>query len=85
MSLHMTRGKPMNLILRFAVPLMLSALIQQLYTLCDGIIIGRFLNTDAFTAVASASNVNWFPQTILLGAPVGFGVSLAQNFGAQHE
>lgn len=82
MTLDMTRGKPMHLLLRFALPLMLSSLLQQIYTLCDSFIVGRLLGSDAFTATASASNLNWFPLNMLLGAVSGFGVTLAQSFGA---
>ena len=84
MTMDMTQGRPTKLLLRFAVPLMLSAMLQQMYTLCDSFIIGRLLGTVAFTATASASNVNWFPLHILLGAIQGFSVALAQRFGARH-
>ena len=77
MTLDMTRGRPMALLLRFAVPMMLSSLLQQMYTLCDSFIIGRLLGTDAFTSTASAVNVNWFPLHITMGATTGFGVALA--------
>lgn len=82
MTLDMTNGKPARLLLRFALPLMLSSLLQQMYTLCDSFIVGRLLGTAAFTATASASTVNWFPLNMLLGAVSGFGVPLAQSFGA---
>jgi len=82
MTLDMTRGKPSGLLLRFALPLMFSSLLQQMYTLCDSVIVGRLLGTVAFTATASASNLNWFPLNMLLGAVSGFGVTLAQSFGA---
>ena len=71
--------------MRFAVPLMLSAMLQQMYTLCDSLIIGRLLGTVAFTASSSAGNVNWFPLHILLGATNSFGVALAQRFGARNR
>ena len=85
MTLDMTRGKPMALLLRFAIPMMLSSLLQQMYTLCDSFIIGRLLGTDAFTATATAANVNWFPLHITMGATTGFGVALAQFFGARKQ
>ena len=85
MTLDMTRGKPIHLLLRFAVPMMLSSLLQQMYTLCDSFIIGRLLGTDAFTAAATAGNVNWFPLHITMGATTGFGVALAQFFGAKKQ
>lgn len=83
MTLDMTYGKPVKLLLRFSIPLMLSSLLQQMYTLCDSLIIARLLGTVAFTATASAANVHWFPLNILMGAVYGFGVPLAQQFGAK--
>ena len=85
MTLDMTQGRPGKLLMRFAVPLMLSAMLQQMYTLCDSLIIGRLLGTVAFTASSSAGNVNWFPLHILLGATNSFGVALAQRFGARNR
>lgn len=85
MKLDMTKGKPYQLLLRFALPLMLSALLQQLYTMCDGMIVGRLLGTEAFAAVGMSSNLNWFPLSMLLGVTNGFGVALAQRFGAKDE
>ena len=83
MTLDMTRGRPLPLLLRFAIPMMISALLQQMYTICDSFIIGRLLGTDAFTAASSAGNVNWFPLHITMGATTGCGVALAQCFGAK--
>lgn len=83
MTLDMTRGRPVGLLLRFAFPLMLSSLLQQLYTLCDSLIVGRLLGTIAFTATGSAAYLNWFPLSMLQGAIQGFGVTLSQQFGAR--
>ena len=83
MTLNMTQGKPFVLLMKFAIPLMLSSLLQQLYTMCDSVIVGRLLGTFAFTATGSASYLNWFPTGMLLGAINGFGVTLSQRFGAR--
>lgn len=85
MTLDMTKGTPWKLLLRFALPLMISSLLQQLYTMCDSIIVGRLLGSEAFAAIGSASNLNWFPLSMISGAAIGFGVALAQRFGAKDE
>lgn len=82
MTLNMTRGRPLSLLLRYALPLMLSALLQQCYTLADGIIVGRLLGADAFAAVGSAGQLHSFPMSMLFGLSIGFGVPLSQRFGA---
>ena len=81
--IDMTRGKLLPKLARYALPLMLSALLQQCYTVADGLIIGRLLGPDAFAAVGSAAQLNVFPLNMLLGLSIGFGVPLAQRFGAE--
>lgn len=85
MTLDMTRGKPLGCMLRFALPLVISSLLQQMYTLCDSVIVGRLLGTLAFTATGSAAYLNWFLLSMVTGATHGFGVPLSQRFGAKQE
>lgn len=47
MAFDMTKGRVAPLLARFALPLMLSSLLQQLYTLCDSVIVGRLLGVTA--------------------------------------
>ena len=83
MTLDMTRGKPVSLIARFALPIILSSALPQLYTMLDSVIVGRMLGDVAFAAVGSASYLDWFPLSMLIGLSQGFGVLMAQRFGAR--
>ncbi|MEG2701237.1 MAG: MATE family efflux transporter, partial [Clostridia bacterium] len=86
MTLDMTKGRPTRLLLRFALPLMLSFMLQQLYTMCDSMIVGQLLGSEAFAAIGSSAYLNWFPLSMLIGLTQGFGVVLGQRFGAKdHE
>ena len=49
----LTVGKPLFQILRFALPLVLGTLFQQLYSFADTVIVGRCLGTDALGAVGT--------------------------------
>ena len=49
----MTSGSTMKLILGFAVPLLMGMLFQQVYSLVDTIIVGRFLGVSALAAVGA--------------------------------
>ena len=42
MTRDMTEGRPLKLILGFAVPLLFGNLFQQFYNLVDTIIVGKF-------------------------------------------
>lgn len=80
--IDMTRGKPFKLIIRVALPLMLSGAMQLAYSFCDALIVSELLGERAFAAVGASSGVNWFPLSMLIGASQGFGVALAHRFGA---
>ncbi len=80
--IDMTKGRPLGLLWRFAVPLILSALFQQLYTLADSMIVGRLLGPEVFAAIGSAGYLYGFPSSMLGGMAHGFAVVLAQRRGA---
>ena len=82
MSMDMTKGKPIRLLITFALPLILSFIFQQLYTLCDSIIVGQLLGEKAFAATSSSAYLDWFPLSMIIGLTRGFGVLLAQRYGA---
>ena len=85
MTLDMTSGKPSRLLLKFAFPLMLSMLLQQCYSLCDTLIVGRFLGAVALTATGSAGALSWFPQNLVCCAIYAYGVTLSHRFGAKDK
>lgn len=81
-TMDMTRGRPLPILVKFALPLMFSSILQQLYSLCDSMVVGRLLGVEAFAAVGAASFLSWLPLSMLLGLTQGFGVVLSQRFGA---
>lgn len=82
MTKDMTQGKPMGLILSFAVPLLLGYLFQQFYNLIDTLIVGRYLGVDPLAAVGSTGSVNFLVIGFCLGICVGFSIPVAHKFGA---
>lgn len=78
----MTSGSPGRLIITFAFPLMLGNLFQQFYTIADAAIVGQVLGVHAIAAVGAAEWVIWMMQGIIQGITQGFGIQMAQEFGA---
>ena len=78
----MTRGKPLQLILRFTLPLFVGNLFQQLYNVVDSIVVGRFVSKDALAAVGASFSLMNFITAILIGICMGCGVVFSQYFGA---
>ena len=56
---NMTTGKPGKLILSFALPLMLGNVFQQLYTVVDTMVVGKYLGVNALAALGAADWMNW--------------------------
>lgn len=84
-TIDMTRGDPLKLILRFAVPLLLGNLFQQLYNMADGIIVGQFIGTDAFAAVGATGSISFLIIGFILGCSSGFCIPVSQYFGAKDD
>lgn len=83
MELDMTKGEPSRIILKFFIPLFIGDLLQQLYSIIDAIIIGKFVGTDAFAAVGSSSAVTVFITSILLGLSMGASAIYSQLYGGK--
>lgn len=80
---NMTEGRPVPLIFSFAIPLMIGNVFQQLYTVVDTMVVGKALGVNALAALGAADWMNWMMLGIIQGFTQGFGILLAQEFGAK--
>ena len=81
----MTEGNPSSLILSFALSLMAGNVFQQLYTVVDTMVVGKVLGVNALAALGAADWLNWMMLGIIQGFTQGFGIMMAQEFGARRE
>ena len=81
----MTQGKPYKIILLFALPLMLGNLFNQLYYTVDSVIVGRFVGTNALSAVGSTDWLNYLFMSIIMLFPQGFGILIAKTYGKKDK
>ena len=56
----MTSGKPLGLILRFTIPMLVGAVFQQLYNVIDMLIVGNFDGSRALAAIGTTGNATFF-------------------------
>lgn len=82
MTTDMTKGRTLPLLLRFSLPLLATNLFQQLYNMVDAAIVGQSLGATALGAVGATSSVQFLILGFCLGVCVGFGIPVAQRFGA---
>ena len=81
----MIEGQPWKHIIRFAFPVLLGSLLQQLYNTVDTIIVGRFASEEALSAVGTTGTLTFFFLAIAIGFSAGNGVVIAQCYGAGNE
>lgn len=82
---EMTQGSPRKLIFSFAIPLLLGNLFQQFYSLVDTVIVGKFLGVNQLAAVGATGSINFLIIGFCMGICNGFGIPIAQKFGAKDE
>ncbi len=77
----LTRGKPLSVIIRFAIPVLIGNIFNLMYNLADIRIIGSYLGTDALAAIGSVSTLNDLLVMFLIGLANGFAVRSALFYG----
>lgn len=79
----LTMGSEAGAILRFSLPMMGGALLQQLYNVVDTLIVSHFIGPDALAAVGSSYTLMVFLTSVVLGLCMGSGVIFSIFFGAR--
>jgi len=78
----LTKGKPLYLIITFAIPFLFGNLFQQLYNMVDGAIVGQAIGVEALGAVGSTDSITFLIIGFTSGICSGFAIPIAQYFGA---
>lgn len=80
---RMTEGSIVGHLVKFAGPIFLGNLFQQLYNLVDSLIVGNFVGDDSLAAVSSSGNLIFLFVGLIFGLFSGAGVVIAKYFGAE--
>lgn len=83
MTHDLTHGSVWKVIVRFALPLLIGNLLQQLYNVTDSIIVGQFLGKEALAAVSASFFIYYFIISLVIGVGSGTSVVVSQFFGAK--
>lgn len=84
MENNMTQGSTAKQLVFFAVPVLLGSLFQQLYTMVDTMIVGRFVSVKALAAVGATGSITFLTIGFIVGITTGFGIQVAQSYGANN-
>ena len=81
----MTEGSIEKRVIQFAIPILLSNLLQQMYNTLDTIVVGRFVGSTALAAVGSTTALINLIIGFYMGLSTGAGVVVAQYYGAKND
>lgn len=84
-EMDMCNGPLFGKILLFAVPLMLSGILQLLFNAADIVVVGRFAGSQALAAVGSTSSLINLLINVFVGLSVGANVLVARYYGGQKD
>lgn len=84
-EMDMCNGPLLGKILLFAVPLMLSGILQLLFNAADIVVVGRFAGSQALAAVGSTSSLINLLINVFVGLSVGANVLVARYYGGQKD
>lgn len=85
MTKDMTEGKPLRLIIGFAIPMFFGMLFQQFYNMVDTIIVGKLLGVEQLAGVGATGSLNFMVIGFCSGLCSGFAIPVSQKFGARQE
>lgn len=84
-EIDMCNGPLAGKILMFAIPLMLSSILQLLFNAADVVVVGKFAGNEALAAVGSTTALINLITNLFIGLSVGVNVTIAHYYGAKKE
>ena len=81
----MTVGKPLRIILAFAIPIFIGNIFQQIYSVVDTMVAGYNLGDSAIAAIGATSSLYGLIINLAWGMNSGFALVVTRSFGAHDE
>ncbi len=83
MANDLTKGSAGKVLLKFTLPLFVSVVFQQMYSIADSMIAGKFAGEDALAAVGASYPITNIFNAVAIGCNIGCSVVISQFFGAK--
>ena len=78
----MTTGNATKKILLFSLPIFLGNVFQQIYSMSDTLVVGRYLGKEALAAIGASSAVIIFINAVLIGLCMGSGLLFSELYAS---
>ncbi len=84
-AINMTEGPLTKSIIAYAVPIILTSMLQLLFNAADLIVVGQFCGGQSVGAVGATNSLTNLITNFFIGLSVGSGVSVAHAAGAGNK
>lgn len=85
MNKNLTEGDPGKVLIKFTIPLFVSVVFQQIYSIADSIIAGRYAGEDALAAVGASYPITMIFMAVAVGFQIGCSVVISKLFGSGNQ
>lgn len=82
MNKELTSGDPGKVLVSYTIPLFASVIFQQLYSIADSVIAGKFAGEDALAAIGAGYPVTMIFMAVAIGCQIGCSVVISRLFGS---
>ena len=80
-NIDMINGPIISSIIIFAIPMLISGLLQILFNAADTIVVGRFAGHTSMAAIGSTGSITHLLVNLFMGISIGVNVVVARNIG----
>lgn len=81
MTKDLTSGKPSSVLWSFSIPMFVSVIFQQIYTIADSVIAGKYAGENALAEVGASYPITMIFMAIAIGSNIGCSVVISKLFG----
>ncbi|MBP0982539.1 MAG: MATE family efflux transporter [Oscillospiraceae bacterium] len=82
MNKDLTVGSPGKSLVMFTIPLFVSVIFQQMYSIADSVIAGKFAGESALAAIGASYPITMIFMAVAVGCQIGCSVVISKHFGA---
>lgn len=79
----LTQGPITRTMLLFSLPMILGNMLQQVYSITDTLLVGRYLGSGALASVGSSYTLITFINSVIIGLSMGCGALFSYDYGAK--
>lgn len=82
-QMNLTEGVIWKTLIRYALPVVLSSLLQSTYSIVDLVVAGQFIGKVGISAINNSSQIIVMLTQMIMGITMGGNILISQYYGAQ--